>query len=69
MHWLRRIIAGKPDQLQIMCGISGERTLAEWEIKLLPGYENSSPVRIGNAASEQLQLDTYGEVADAFFWA
>jgi GH15 family glucan-1,4-alpha-glucosidase len=69
MHWLRRTIAGKPDQLQIMCGIPGERTLAEWEIKLLPGYENSSPVRIGNAASQQLQLDTYGEVADAFFWA
>ena len=68
MHWLRRTIAGKPDQLQIMYGISGERTLAEWEIKSLPGYENSSPVRIGNAASEQLQLDTYGEVLDAFFW-
>ncbi len=68
MHWLRRTIAGKPDQLQIMYGISGERTLAEWEIKSLRGYENSSPVRIGNAASEQLQLDTYGEVLDAFFW-
>jgi len=68
MHWLHRTIAGKPDQLQIMYGISGERTLAEWKLKSLPGYENSSPVRIGNAASEQLQLDTYGEVLDAFFW-
>lgn len=68
MHWLHRTVAGKPDQLQIMYGISGERTLAEWEIKFLPGYENSRPVRIGNAAAEQLQLDTYGEVLDAFFW-
>ena len=68
MHWLHRTVAGKPDQLQIMYGISGERTLAEWEIKVLPGYENSRPVRIGNAAAEQLQLDTYGEVLDAFFW-
>ncbi len=69
MHWLHRTIAGNPDQLQIMYGIRGERTLTERELKALPGYENSSPVRIGNAASEQLQLDTYGEVLDAFFWA
>lgn len=68
MQWLRRTIAGQPDQLQIMYGVSGERILTEWELKWLPGYENSSPVRIGNAASEQLQLDTYGEVLDAFFW-
>lgn len=68
MHWLHRTIAGKPDQLQIMYGIAGERTLPEWELKSLGGYENSRPVRIGNAASEQLQLDTYGEVLDAFFW-
>ena len=67
MQWLRRTIAGKPDQLQIMYGVSGERILTEWEVKWLPGYENSVPVRIGNAASEQLQLDTYGEVLDAFF--
>ncbi len=68
IHWLHRTIAGKPDQLQIMYGISGERTLTEWEAKSLPGYERSTPVRIGNAASVQLQLDTYGEVLDAFFW-
>src|SRR5665213_2248584 len=69
MRWLRRTVAGGPDQIQIMYGISGERRLAEWEIEALPGYENSRPVRIGNAASQQLQLDTYGEVLDAFFWA
>jgi GH15 family glucan-1,4-alpha-glucosidase len=68
MHWLRRTIAGKPDQIQIMYGIAGERILPEWEINSLPGYENSRPVRVGNAASVQLQLDTYGEVLDAFFW-
>ena len=68
MRWLRRTIAGKPDQVQIMYGIAGERMLPEWEIDSLPGYENSAPVRIGNAASVQLQLDTYGEVLDAFFW-
>lgn len=68
MHWLHRTVAGAPDQLQIMYGIAGERTLVEREIKLLPGYENSKPVRIGNAASAQLQLDTYGELLDAFFW-
>ncbi len=68
MQWLRRTIAGSPDQVQIMYGISGERTLAEWKIQSLPGYENSSPVRVGNAASEQLQLDIYGEVLDAFFF-
>jgi GH15 family glucan-1,4-alpha-glucosidase len=69
MRWLRRTVAGSPEQIQIMYGISGERRLAEWEIEALPGYENSRPVRIGNAAAEQLQLDTYGEVLDAFFWA
>jgi len=55
--------------VQIMYGIAGERMLAEREIKSLSGYENSSPVRIGNAASEQFQLDLYGEVLDAFFCA
>jgi GH15 family glucan-1,4-alpha-glucosidase len=69
MQWLRRTIAGSPDRVQIMYGIAGERMLAEREIKSLPGYENSSPVRSGNAASEQLQLDLYGEVLDAFFCA
>jgi len=69
MQWLRRTIAGSPDRVQIMYGIAGERMLAEREIKSLSGYENSSPVLIGNAASEQLQLDLYGEVLNAFFWA
>jgi GH15 family glucan-1,4-alpha-glucosidase len=68
MHWLRRTIAGSANQIQIMYGISGERTLTEFEIKGLSGYEKSSPVRVGNAASEQLQLDVYGELLDAFFW-
>ncbi|HTY83316.1 MAG TPA: glycoside hydrolase family 15 protein [Silvibacterium sp.] len=68
MHWLRRTVAGSPDQVQIMYGITGERALVEWQIGELPGYENSRPVRIGNAASGQLQLDTYGELLDTFFW-
>ncbi|AXC12019.1 Glucoamylase [Acidisarcina polymorpha] len=67
MDWLQRSVAGSPEQIQIMYGISGERTLLEYEVSL-PGYENSAPVRIGNAAAQQLQLDTYGEVLDAFFW-
>ena len=66
MEWLRRTIAGSPDQVQIMYGIRGERTLIEWEVPWLAGYENSKPVRIGNAAHGQLQLDIYGEVMDAF---
>jgi len=69
MQWLRRTIAGSPDRMQIMYGISGERMLPERVLKALSGYEESSPVRIGNAASEQLQLDVYGEVLDAFFCA
>ncbi|MBV8114487.1 MAG: glycoside hydrolase family 15 protein, partial [Silvibacterium sp.] len=68
MNWLRRTVAGNPDQAQIMYGVAGERLLAEWEIDALPGYENSRPVRIGNAAAGQLQLDTYGELLDTFFW-
>ncbi len=67
--WLLRAVAGSPDQVQIMYGIRGERLLTELELPWLPGYENSQPVRIGNAASEQLQLDVYGEVADALFHA
>ena len=63
--WLLRAAAGSPDQVQIMYGIRGERRLMEWEVDWLCGYEGSTPVRIGNAASEQLQLDVYGEVADA----
>ena len=60
--WLMRAVAGMPDQIQIMYGIAGERRLDEWEVPWLTGYENSKPVRIGNAASAQVQLDVYGEV-------
>ena len=67
--WLLRALAGSPDQVQIMYGLKGERQLVEWEIDWLSGYENSSPVRIGNAASEQVQLDIYGEMLDSFFHA
>ena len=67
--WLLRALAGSPDQVQIMYGLKGERQLMEWEAGWLPGYENSRPVRIGNAASLQLQLDIYGEMLDCFFHA
>jgi GH15 family glucan-1,4-alpha-glucosidase len=67
--WLLRAVAGSPDQMQIMYGVAGERRLTEFELPDLPGYEGSKPVRIGNAASEQLQLDVYGEVLDAFYQA
>ena len=67
--WLLRAVAGSPDQVQIMYGIRGERHLLEWEVPWLAGYENSKPVRVGNAACEQLQLDVYGEVADAMLHA
>jgi GH15 family glucan-1,4-alpha-glucosidase len=63
--WLMRVAAGYPDQTQIMYGVAGERLLREWTVPWLPGYQHASPVRIGNAASEQLQLDVYGELADA----
>ncbi len=64
-RWLLRAAAGSPEQTQIMYGIGGERRLPEWEIPWLPGYEGSKPVRVGNAAADQLQLDVYGEVMDA----
>ena len=67
-QWLIRAIAGSPDQLQIMYGIAGERRLDEWTIPWLPGYEDSAPVRIGNAASGQVQLDVYGEVMAALYF-
>ena len=67
--WLLRAVAGSPDQLQIMYGLAGERRLTEFELPELPGYEGSQPVRIGNAASEQLQLDVYGEVLDCAYLA
>jgi len=60
--WLLRAVAGDPEDLQIMYGASGERRLTELELPWLPGYRDSTPVRIGNAASEQFQLDVYGEV-------
>ena len=63
--WLLRAVAGDPSQMQIMYGISGERHLTESTVDWLPGDENSAPVRIGNAASDQFQLDVYGEVMDA----
>ena len=67
--WLLRAAAGSPDQLQIMYGLAGERRLTEFELPELPGYEGSQPVRIGNAASEQLQLDVYGEMLDSTYLA
>ena len=63
--WLLRAAAGSPSQMQIMYGLGGERVLRENEIEWLPGFENSKPVRVGNAAYRQLQLDVYGEVMDA----
>jgi GH15 family glucan-1,4-alpha-glucosidase len=67
--WLLRAAAGSPAQMQIMYGIAGERWLAEREVPWLGGYEGSKPVRIGNAAAGQLQLDVYGEVMDALHQA
>jgi GH15 family glucan-1,4-alpha-glucosidase len=66
-EWLRRAVAGSADQVQIMYGIAGERNLLEWEAPWLAGYEGSQPVRIGNAAANQVQLDIYGELLDAYF--
>jgi len=63
--WLLRAIAGAPDQVQTIYGIWGERQMVEWEASWLPGYKNSRPVRIGNAAVNQFQLDVFGEVAAA----
>jgi GH15 family glucan-1,4-alpha-glucosidase len=68
-EWLLRAVAGSPDQLQIMYGIGGERRLTEWTAAWLPGYENSAPVRIGNAAHSQLQLDVFGEIMDTYHQA
>ena len=68
-EWLLRAVAGDPDQLQIMYGIGGERRLDEWEADWLPGYEKSAPVRIGNAAHTQLQLDVFGEIMDTYHQA
>lgn len=67
--WLLRAVAGAPDKMQIMYGIWGHRRLLEWDADWLPGYEGARPVRIGNAAHAQLQLDVYGELIDAFHQA
>lgn len=64
-EWLLRAVAGSPSQLQIMYGIAGERRLQELELPWLPGYEDSRPVHVGNAAHSQFQLDVYGEIMDA----
>jgi GH15 family glucan-1,4-alpha-glucosidase len=68
-NWLLRAIAGRPGEVQIMYGIAGERRLTELELEWLSGYEGAAPVRIGNAASRQRQLDVYGEVLDALYHA
>ncbi len=64
-RWLLRAIAGAPDRVQALYGVRGERNLNEWHAEWLPGYEHSRPVMIGNAASDQFQLDIFGEVASA----
>jgi len=64
---LLRAVAGSPSEMQIMYGIMGQRRLTEWEAPWLPGYEGAQPVRIGNAAHAQLQLDVYGELMDVFY--
>src|SRR5215469_16102330 len=68
-EWLQRAVAGAPADMQIMYGIAGERRTIEWKASWLSGYERSRPVRIGNAAYRQRQLDVYGEVLDAFYTA
>jgi GH15 family glucan-1,4-alpha-glucosidase len=64
-QWLLRAVAGDASQVQIMYGLRGERRLTEWEVPWLTGYEGARPVRVGNAAAQQLQLDIYGETMDA----
>jgi GH15 family glucan-1,4-alpha-glucosidase len=68
-EWLLRAVAGVPAQAQIMYSITGERRLTEWLIEWLPGYEGAKPVRIGNGAHGQIQIDVYGEVMDALYQA
>jgi GH15 family glucan-1,4-alpha-glucosidase len=68
-NWLLRAVAGSPDLMQIMYGIWGQRRLLEWEAGWLDGYEGAKPVRVGNAAHAQLQLDVYGELIDALHQA
>jgi GH15 family glucan-1,4-alpha-glucosidase len=66
-HWLLRAVAGDPADIQIMYGVGGERRLTEFELPWLKGYEGSAPVRVGNAASDQLQIDVFGELMDALY--
>jgi GH15 family glucan-1,4-alpha-glucosidase len=66
-NWLLRAVAGSPSEMQIMYGIMGQRRLLEWEADWLPGYGGAQPVRVGNAAHAQLQLDVYGELIDSFY--
>ena len=68
-EWLLRAVAGEPSQVQILYGVAGERLVPEWELGWLPGYAGSTPVRVGNAAASQFQLDVYGEVMDALHTA
>src|SRR3984957_17808694 len=68
-EWLLRAVAGSPSELNILYGLHGERRLTELELPWLPGYENSVPVRIGNAAYTQFQLEIFGEVANTLFQA
>ena len=68
-EWLLRAVAGDPAKAQILYGVGGQRRIAEFELNWLPGYAGSRPVRIGNAAHEQFQLDVYGEVMDALHQA
>lgn len=67
--WLQRSVAGSPAQIQIMYGLQGERRLDEWEVPWLPGYAGSKPVRVGNAAAGQVQLDVYGEMLECLHQA
>jgi GH15 family glucan-1,4-alpha-glucosidase len=68
-QWLVRAVAGSQDKMQIMYGVGGERRLTEFEVNWLCGFDGSKPVRVGNAASEQMQLDVYGEVVDMLYQA
>jgi GH15 family glucan-1,4-alpha-glucosidase len=68
-NWLHRSIAGRAAEVRVIYGVAGERRVAEWEAEWLPGYEGARPVRIGNAAADQLQLDAFGELMDALHQA
>ena len=68
-NWLHRSIAGRPAEVRTLYGLAGERRVAEWEAEWLPGYQGARPVRIGNAAADQLQIDVFGELMDALHQA